>query len=129
MQFTTVKKQTLKMVDFYKKDVEYFAQTSQILRAFEKHILPSWWVIFFLLMSFMAYEQSLKNLNQEYLILSGQVKSLHVEKTKALEIQEDFLLQINSQSDQDWVELTLMKGLGLVPEEHVKVFFNLPEES
>jgi hypothetical protein len=32
-------------------------------------------------------------------------------------------LQINSQSDLAWIELTLMKGLGVAPEDSQKVYF------
>lgn len=45
------------------------------------------------------------------------------EKQKALQKQQDLKWQINSQSDLAWIELTLMKGLGLVPEGKKKVFF------
>lgn len=34
------------------------------------------------------------------------------------------MLEINSQSDPAWVELMLMKNLGLVPEGQIKVFFD-----
>ena len=105
-------------------DAEYLALTPKIAHFFEHHILPSWWVVFFLLLCYMAYERSLYKINHEYSKLHHQYMELIMQKKEALALQEDFLLQINSQSDQDWIELTLMKGLGLVPEEEIKVFFN-----
>ncbi|MCE2983850.1 MAG: hypothetical protein LW832_09830 [Parachlamydia sp.] len=51
------------------------------------------------------------------------MKHLQKEKRTALKRQEDLQLQINSQSDPAWIELTLMKGLGLVPEGEQKVYF------
>ena len=44
-----------------------------------------------------------------------------------LEEKEDLKLQINSQKDPAWIELTLMKGLGLVPEGQLKVYFTKDE--
>ncbi len=46
-----------------------------------------------------------------------------IRKAKNLELQQCLEQQINSQSDLAWLELTLMKGLGLVPENDQKVFF------
>lgn len=83
----------------------------------------SWWVIAFAIVCVMFYEQGLKKRNTLYQQLAQQWLSLQKEKEEALHQQQDLQLQINSQSDLAWIELTLMKGLGLVPEGHKKVYF------
>jgi hypothetical protein len=71
----------------------------------------------------MAYEQMRKRVNQEYENLYTQLIVLQRQKEQALAEQKDFQLQVNSQSDVHWIELTLMGGLGLVPEGQIKVYF------
>lgn len=83
----------------------------------------SWWVILFILACYMFYEQQQRQRVFEYNRLAETMKDLESKRTEALARREDLLLQINSQSDPDWVELTLIKGLGLVPEGYKKVYF------
>lgn len=85
--------------------------------------IRSWWVIAFVLMSGIVYEQGLKKRNSLYKHLNEQSLALQYQRQEALEQQQNLQLQINSQSDLAWVELTLMKGLGLVPEGQQKVYF------
>lgn len=87
------------------------------------HIIKSWWIILFALLCYVAYEQGGRARQKQLIDLAEQLAFLQSEKTKALEIQNDLFMQVNSQSDPAWVELTLMKGLGLVPEGHIKVLF------
>ena len=70
------------------------------------------------------YEQGLKKRNTIYQQLTEQSAHLQIEKQKLLLRQQNLQLQINSQSDRAWVELILMKELGLVPEEQRKVYFH-----
>jgi len=95
---------------------------SQIERIF----LDSWWVFLFLILCYLFYEQGLKRKNHDYARLHAYHAELQFKKEEAIQTQEDLMLQINSQSDPAWVELTLMKGLGLVPEDQTKVYF--PDE-
>jgi len=112
-----------KMFVYRTRNQEYQVLTPKIIHIFVSCILPSWWVVFFLLICYTAYDHSVIKLNHEYAKLHHQYEDLLLEKRKALITQQDFLLQVNSQSDQDWVELTLMKVLGLFPEEQIKVLF------
>lgn len=102
---------------------EYQAITPVWWSRFENFFISSSWLFLFLLLCYELYAYSARKIDREYEKLSVQYRDLMEEKEKALKINADYLLQINSQSDQDWVELTLMKVLGLVPEEQVKVFF------
>lgn len=85
--------------------------------------IRSWWVMVFLFACAIIYEQGLKERDLVYQQLTEQQTSLTQEKQEALKEQQNLQLQINSQSDLAWVELTLMKGLGLVPEGQQKVYF------
>ncbi len=95
-----------------------------MLTSLFNHIfLRSWWVVAFLLLCAILYEQGLKERNHHYQQLNDQRIALQIEKQKAMKKQQDLKWQINSQSDLAWIELTLMKGLGLVPEGEQKVYF------
>jgi hypothetical protein len=88
------------------------------------HLVRSWWVILFALICAIVYEEALDRQMIMYRGLKERLSELENEKRQALELRENLLHQINSQSDHEWIELTLMKGLGLVPEDEVKVFFS-----
>ena len=85
--------------------------------------MRNWWVVAFLLCCYVFYERGMLQRDADYSKLLRQYKELQIEEKKALARRQDLLLQINSQSDPAWVELTLMKGLGLVPEGQTKVMF------
>lgn len=82
-----------------------------------------WWVILFCLLCSFLYEQGYNKIENDSKKLMEQFKKLEKEKEKALVTQENLLLQLESQSDPAWVELLLMKELGVVPEGQTKVFF------
>lgn len=86
-------------------------------------LIRSTWVILFILICFMLYEKGMRKRNQEYMKLQGHFEELDRKKSERLAERDRLALQINSQSDPAWVELTLMRGLGLVPEGATKVYF------
>ena len=96
------------------------------IRFFDQLFIKSWWVYLFILFCYMLYEQGLRTRNRDFNKLKPQLEILQLEKKELLAKQEDLLLQINSQSDPAWVELTLMKGLGLIPEGAAKFYFYKP---
>jgi hypothetical protein len=85
--------------------------------------IRSWWLIAFVFTCSILYERGLKERDFLYQQLTDQWLRLQKEKQEALRHQQNLQLQINSQSDLAWVELTLMKGLGLAPEGQKKVYF------
>lgn len=91
---------------------------------FEQLFFKSWWVILIAIVSFTFFENNMRSRNQEYAKLQEQYVSLEKQKAQAIELQKKLLLDINSQSDPDWVEMVLMKGLGVAPEGQIKVFFD-----
>lgn len=96
---------------------------TKALKYLENGIYHTWLITLFSLLCFMAFENAMKHRELDYSKFLHQRAELLQEKEKALELQIDLLLQVNSQSDPAWVELKLMEKLGLVPEGHRKVFF------
>lgn len=96
---------------------------TNLLRFCQEAFIKSWWVYLFFLLCYMLYEQGLRTRSGDFEKLSLQLELLQREQKEVMAKQEELLLQINSQSDPAWVELTLMKGLGLVPEGATKFYF------
>lgn len=92
----------------------------------EHFLWRSWWVIFFILACSILFEHASYPQRLEHIRLLSNLTELESQKKTALLLQEELLRQVNSESDPDWIELTLMKGLGLVPEGQTKVFFKKP---
>lgn len=86
-------------------------------------VAQSWWVILFVSICGLVYFNSISKKNAVLAVLDQHLRTLNGEKASLLQEKEDLLLQINSQSDPAWIRLTLMKGLGLVPEGQLKVYF------
>jgi len=77
----------------------------------------------FMLMCYIGYEQGVRQRDRDFVKLNLQYRELQIKKDQLITEQENLRLELNSQSDTDWVELALMKGLGLVPEGQIKVLF------
>lgn len=86
-------------------------------------IFKCWWVILFCLLCASVYEQGRQKIDLEYQKLHRQLIRLQAMRDDKLKLKEELMLKINSQSDPDFVELLLMKELGVVPEGQIKVFF------
>lgn len=92
-------------------------------RLFEEVVLKSWWVYLFLFLCVFAYEQATFAKQKEKHTLLQELTRLTQEKEKVELIQDDLQLQLESLEDMSWVEMILMKGLGLTPEGSVKIHF------
>lgn len=99
------------------------AHTPSFLQRCEKWMLQWWWTAVFFLICLAAYENAAQSCNQEIRALQRQLIALDREKVQLIEYQQDLQLQVQSESDPAWVELALIKGLGLVPEGQHKVYF------
>ena len=55
--------------------------------------------------------------------LSFRVQELKKEHLLALNERDDLMLRLQSESDPAWIEMMLMKELGVVPEGWVKIRF------
>jgi len=90
---------------------------------FEEVFLHSWWVVLFSLLCLMFYEQGQKHRLVFFEELREKLKELNDERESSLKLKKELMLNINSQSDPAFVELTLMKVLGVISEGQVKVYF------
>lgn len=90
---------------------------------FDEVILKSWWAILFFLLCFFVYDQAVKRREREEELLSQKLHQLVLSKKTALEKQEELRIELDSQSDESWIELILMQKLGLVPEGQTKIHF------
>jgi hypothetical protein len=86
-------------------------------------VAKNWWVLIFISICSVVYFNSVGKKNEILTTLDRHLKALEREKEILIEEKEDLLLQINSQNDPNWIQLILMKGLGLVPEGQLKVYF------
>jgi hypothetical protein len=98
-------------------------------KTFFEGIIHSWWVVLFVLFCAIIYERRVRTLNENRRQLIEKLDELQNEKSNLLKLQEELQLQINSQNDPEWIELTLMKNLGLVPEGQYKIYIQKAKES
>lgn len=87
--------------------------------------LASWgWVVGFVGLCLGSYAHASKRKGEATFELMEKIQELKGQRQKVLLEKSELELQINSQSDPLWVEMTLMKGLGLVPEGKKKIHFS-----
>lgn len=96
-------------------------------KTFESFLSEWWWMLLFFALCYLLYSHGIEKKKGAVRELKARLFALEEEKKHALEEREDLLLQINSQSDPSWIQMTLMKGLGMVPEGQVKVYFKKEE--
>lgn len=92
--------------------------------ALETFLRHTWWVVVFLLSCLFVYEQEAKAISREYQRLAGLQHELEAKKGVALLQRQELQRQMQSQSDLQWIELALKRGLGLVPENQTKIYFS-----
>jgi len=88
-----------------------------------RHLKQSWWVFLFLAISSFFYFHGMYEKNLAYRELTLRFTELEQEKTIALSEREELQLQIASQTDPAWIQMMLMKELGMIPEGKSKVYF------
>jgi len=106
----------------------FFSPKSGKDKLYSTYFLQSWWVYLFVALGYIFYAQGVQKKEKVYADLSSRLKDLSKEKEALIDEREDLCLQINSQSDPAWIEMTLMKGLGVVPEGQLKVYFQNSRE-
>jgi hypothetical protein len=87
-------------------------------------IVRSSWMFVFVFICYLIYSKCINEKNHIDFALQSKIEALELRKKIAMERQGDLALQIESQNDPAWVQLTLMKGLGVVPEGQIKVYFS-----
>ncbi len=82
--------------------------------------------LFLALLSFF-YFHGMHNKNMVYQELVSRKSALEHERDLARLEKDELELLINSYADPTWLEMVLMKGLGMVPKGQVKVYFKKEE--
>lgn len=83
----------------------------------------SWWVVIFCVSSGLVHVHFLKEKKGALQQLNLRLEEMGKEKWLALQKKEDLQLRIASQNDPAWIEMILMRDLGVVPEGFLKVHF------
>jgi hypothetical protein len=82
-----------------------------------------WWVAFFSISSTLLYTVAYGEKKQIYSELACKLGEMRHEKGLLEEMKNDYLLKIASQEDPAWIEMMLMRDLGVVPDGWLKVHF------
>ncbi len=83
----------------------------------------SWWVVCFCSLVGLLYLHALKNRNAALSEISFRLEEMEKECCMVLQEKEDLQLRIASQGDPAWIEMILMREIGVVPEGWIKVHF------
>lgn len=86
-------------------------------------IKSSWWAALFIFASCGFYSLASHKRQTALIALKSQVETLKTEKLQAKKTHEDLKLRFQSQSDPEWIQMLLMKTLGMVPEGQIKIVF------
>lgn len=93
------------------------------VKASSSQVLKSWWVVAFCSLVAVGYAQAMKGRNSTLAELQFRMTEMEKEKRLALLEKEDLNDRIASQGDPAWIEMVLLKELGVVPEGFLKVHF------
>ncbi len=81
------------------------------------------WVMAFCLVTSFVYAQSMKKKKSLFAELTFRLDEMEKERKWACLEKEHLQLKIASQDDPSWIEMILMRDLGVVPEGYLKVHF------
>ncbi len=88
-----------------------------------KELAASWWVFAFAISCFAIYEQASCRLAKGIEKLSVRACDLENAIHKLEQSGSELRLQVLSQNDPNSIELSLISGLGLVPEGYTKIYY------
>ena len=83
----------------------------------------NWWVLAFCIVTGVLYCHVIKEKSGGLHLLQTRLAAMYAEKQMVTQLNEDLELRIHSQSDPGWIEMVLMRDLGVVPEGFLKVHF------
>lgn len=83
----------------------------------------SLWVPLFLLLCYGVHWKGMCKKKEQERDLKTRYGLLQKDLHAALQQREEYLNQIQSQKDPRWIEMMLMKELGVVPDGQTKVYF------
>lgn len=82
-----------------------------------------WWVGVFCLVTTFVYFQAMKRKKSAFAEYGFLLEEMEKEKRLVCGEKELLHLKLASQSDPAWIEMILMRDLGVVPEGYLKVHF------
>lgn len=82
-----------------------------------------WWVLCFCVAVLSVYFSQVQIKDEKLFNLVKRYDALKQEKSFAVLERENLRQQIDSQNDPSWIEMILMRDLGVVPEGWLKVHF------
>ena len=82
-----------------------------------------WWVFAFCAATGLIHFHFLKEKTQAVHLITLRLEEMEKDKWLALQKKDDLCLRIASQNDPAWIEMILMRDLGVVPEGFLKVHF------
>ena len=90
----------------------------------EKWLAKNGWVALFVLLLLFSYAALVAPRERAIEELSFRLHEMKKQERCLKETKEELSLRLQSQEDPAWMELVLMKELGVVPEGWVKVHFS-----
>jgi hypothetical protein len=82
-----------------------------------------WWVGVFCALALVTYSHVMKSRTAALAELQFRASEMQKEYLYAVVENDDLSMQIASQTDPAWVELVLLREMGVVPEGYLKVHF------
>jgi hypothetical protein len=84
----------------------------------------NWWVIAVCAVTTITYFHFRNEKKETLSEMTDRLEKMEEKKLLQLEKRDDLQLRIASQSDPAWIEMVLIRDLGVVPEGFLKVHFN-----
>jgi hypothetical protein len=97
------------------------------IKTVSKSILRSWWIVAYILMASILYENTQQRRDHLHQQLRRQWEMLKSEKESKLALQKQLNDHLASYNDPKWIELVLMNNLGLVRKGEEKFYFADPD--
>lgn len=93
-------------------------------RCSSKHLMQSWVItVLCCLATGVGYAESMRYKQMEIQKVKLCLAQLGQEKQTAFKTMEELELSVSSQEDPAWIEMVLMRDLGMVPDGWLKVHF------
>ena len=82
-----------------------------------------WWTFAFCGIIGLAYSQGIQKMDATLRAVTLSLDAIEQQTILAMEEQETLTLRLDSQSDPAWIELVLLRQMGVVPDGFLKVHF------
>lgn len=90
---------------------------------FDLIIVRSWWMILVILCCLMIFDLTIRHKVDTYQTLQKKEETLKTQLSAANFLKSSLKEEIASFDDPCWMEMVLMRNLGLIPEGETKIVF------